>query len=120
MTILISTCRSLSGSEPWPGDEREEAMSIINTVLTALALGSLFLMMAGLIRPHLVLTLAKQKTRVRVLTVFGAPFLSLAIAAFATGPLAIKQPKEEGHPFVKGQVPAAFQKGDRQRPGGCN
>jgi len=84
-------------------------MPIINNILTTLALASLFLMIAGLIRPTLVLSLTKQKTRLRVLTVFGGPFLSLALAASATGPLLIKQPKEDGHEIFKGQIPAAFQ-----------
>ncbi|RJR33733.1 MAG: hypothetical protein C4576_27520 [Desulfobacteraceae bacterium] len=84
-------------------------MPIINNILTTLALASLFLMIAGLIRPALVLTLSRQKTRLRVLTIFGGPFLSLALAASATGPLLIKQPKEDGHEVFKGQIPAAFQ-----------
>ena len=82
-------------------------MPILNNILTALALSTLFLMIAGLIRPALVLTWAAQKSRLRVLTVFGGLFLSLAVAASATGPRAIKQAEEEGHPIVKGLVPAA-------------
>ncbi len=93
-----------------PGrDERKEAMSMINNILTVMALISLFLMIAGLIRPRWVLIWAKQKTRLRALGVFGGICLSIAVAASATEPPEMKQTTVEKHQIIRGTILAAIQ-----------
>jgi hypothetical protein len=84
-------------------------MHTIHNVLTILALISLCLTIAGLIRPRWVLIRVEGKSRFRALPVFGALCLALAAAASATEPLAMREAGMEKGPVVRGQVPAPVQ-----------